>query len=358
MNAPADTANHGIVLTIARMRAMGLGLGLLPLGVVLYENGAAAWVWGLALTHGLAWPWFARSLALRSASPVGVESRNLIVDSVLGGVWVAVMAFNAAPSIAYASMLLMDKFAFGGPRFAARCLVASVGALAVTAALTGFAFDPTSSPTAILATLPLLLAYPSLIAYAAWTLSARVRAQRRELEALSRTCELTGLSNRRALLASAEHEFRRFHRSGSVAAFLLLDVDRFKQLNDEFGHAAGDEVLHALAATLQSAVRGTDTCGRLGGDEFGIVLAETTHAGAVELAVRVLTAISAKPLREGLPEITVSIGYAVVAAGMPDTAAWIAQADASLYRAKAGGRNRVAGPSTESGAPVDGAGLA
>jgi len=353
MNAPADSMNRGIVTTVARMRAMGTGLGLLPLGVVLHENGAAPWVWALALLHGLGWPWIARALALRSASPLAVEHRNLMADSLLGGVWVAVMAFNAAPSIAFASMMLMDKFAFGGPKFAARCLPVFLGASAVTAVLTGFAFDPASSPAATFATLPLLLAYPSLIAYAAWTLSARVRAQRRELEALSRTCELTGLSNRRALLAAAEHEFRRFHRSGNRSAFLLLDVDRFKQLNDEFGHAAGDDVLRALAATLQGLVRDTDTCGRLGGDEFGMVLADTTEAGVTELAGRVLTAISTHPLHEGLPRITVSIGYAVVGAGMPDTAVWIAQADAALYRAKAAGRNRAAGPPTPFRASTD-----
>jgi len=64
MNAPADSMNRGIVITVARMRAMGTGLCLLPLGVVLLENGAAPWVWSLALLHGLGWPWIARALAL------------------------------------------------------------------------------------------------------------------------------------------------------------------------------------------------------------------------------------------------------------------------------------------------------
>lgn len=352
MEPPSDPADHRLVSSIAGMRALGLGLGLLPVLVVLGELEAPAIMWLVALANGLLWPWAARRLALHHPDPVAMERRNLVVDSTMGGVWVALMQFNLVPSVVLGSMLLMDKFAFGGLRLAAPCLAAFALAAAAIGALNGFAFAPQSSMTATLASLPLLVAYPSAIALAAYNLSRRVRRQSERLDQLSRTDPLTGLANRRALLEAAEHEFRRFQRSGHRASFMMIDIDRFKALNDAHGHAAGDAALVAIAAVLKSTLRDTDTCGRLGGDEFGVVLADASGPGVGELAERLRHAVATRPPADDGPRLTVSIGYATMQVGMASAAQWIAAADAALYAAKHAGRNRSsAAPAHGAGAP-------
>jgi diguanylate cyclase len=337
-----------IVASIARMRIFGLALGLAPVLVVLKEHEAPLVVWLLAFANGLLWPWVAKRLALAHANPLLMERRNLLVDSFMGGVWVALMQFNVVPSLVVTSMLLMDKFAFGGTRLAMTGFGVFLAGATLIGALNDFAFKPDSSTLAALATLPLLIVYPSAIALSAHTLSERVRRQSARLELLSRTDHLTGLANRRALLEATEHEFRRFRRSGHGATFMMIDIDRFKQLNDRLGHAAGDEALKAVAKVLRSTLRDTDTCGRLGGDEFGVVLADASGGGVGELAERLRHAVASIAIADD-SRPTISIGYAQVDASMANSAQWIAAADAALYAAKTAGRNRSMGAPAQGG---------
>ncbi len=163
-----------------------------------------------------------------------------------------------------------------------------------------------------------------------------------ELRRIATTDELTGLLNRREFLERAEREFSRSLRYGSEMSVLLIDIDRFKNINDEYGHAAGDEALRKLARAGDSCVRATDIFGRLGGDEFAVLLLETAAPDAVELAERVRTAMSSIELEteRGMVSFTVSIG---VATRGEETSLdeLISHADRSLYRAKRGGRDRV-----------------
>ncbi len=352
METLSEDTQRRVVKRVATMRVLGLGLGLLPILVVLHELKAPMVMWLLAAANALVWPWVARRIAMASSHPMQVERRNLIIDSIMGGMWVSLMQFNAAPSLVLVSMLLMDKFAFGGVKLAARATAGLLASAVVFAALNGFSFAPSSSTLATLATLPLLLAYPSAIALAAHTLSERVRKQSRKLAELSRTDALTGLANRRALMESLDHEFRRFRRGGYRATLMMLDVDRFKLLNDTHGHAVGDEALRAIAKVLKKTLRDTDTAGRYGGDEFAVVLTDASGARVGDLAERLRQAIAAAELVEGQGvHATVSIGYAELDSGMHTGAQWIAAADAALYRAKSGGRNRAMSAPSHGPAP-------
>ncbi len=342
METLSEDTQRRAVKRVATMRVLGLGLGLLPIMVVLYELNAPMVMWLLALANGFLWPWVARRIAVASSDPMRVERRNLLIDSMMGGMWVALMQFNVVPSLVLVSMLSMDKFAFGGVKLAARCFAALAASAAVFAALNGFAFAPHSSTIVTLAALPLLMAYPSAIALAAYTLSERVRKQSKALAELSRTDALTELANRRALMESLDHEFRRFRRGGYRATLMMLDVDRFKLLNDTHGHAVGDEALRTIARVLRKTLRDTDTAGRYGGDEFAVVLTDASGARVGDLAERLRQSIAAAELIEGQGvHATVSIGYAELDSGMHTGAQWIAAADAALYRAKSGGRNRT-----------------
>jgi diguanylate cyclase len=280
-------------------------------------------------------------MALAHPRPLAMERRNLHVDALMAGLWVALMQFNAVPSMMLASIILMDKFAFGGPRLALRCGVIFLASAVGVAALDGFAFAPESSWSAIAAAAPALVVYPSAIAYSAWRLSQQLGGHRKALASLVRVDPLTGVANPRALQEATEHEFRRFRRSGHRASFMVVDVDRFRLLNEVHGRAAGDAALQAIAAVLRKTLRDTDTCGRLGGDRFGVVLTDASGSGVGELAERLRHALSGRLLDDARgAHPTVSIGYAQIDAGMLTSTQWIAAAESALRAAKAAGRNR------------------
>jgi diguanylate cyclase (GGDEF)-like protein/PAS domain S-box-containing protein len=169
-----------------------------------------------------------------------------------------------------------------------------------------------------------------------------------ELELRSRSDPLTGMLNRRSFdesLAAQLAHARRYKRSG---ALLIADLDRFKQINDEFGHAAGDEALRAVSRLLAENLRETDTVGRdeggfvarLGGDEFALLLPETDAAGAEAVGQRLVAALAAEPLRFGEREVRlgISIGVATFGRGEFTTAEdLLAAADRAMYVVKAAG---------------------
>jgi diguanylate cyclase (GGDEF)-like protein/PAS domain S-box-containing protein len=159
------------------------------------------------------------------------------------------------------------------------------------------------------------------------------------LEMLATTDGLTGLKNHRAFQERLGNEFQRTTRYQTPLSLMLIDVDRFKQYNDAFGHPAGDEVLRAVAATLQSSARQTDYVARYGGEEFVLILPETDQTGAIEAAERVRHAIEME--NWGRRGITVSIGVSSRRADTLSPALLIAEADKALYISKGFGRNCV-----------------
>jgi diguanylate cyclase (GGDEF)-like protein len=170
------------------------------------------------------------------------------------------------------------------------------------------------------------------------------------LETLSVTDPLTGLANRRRLLAAFGDELNRSARYGTPLALLLLDLDRLKEINDRRGHAQGDRALQMVAESLRRSCRATDLAARTGGDEF-LVLAVNTSAGeALALAHRICATVrrlGAPPANDKektmpMPAVTVSIGVADLDdITLPTFLALHAAADAALYAAKAGGRDQV-----------------
>lgn len=168
---------------------------------------------------------------------------------------------------------------------------------------------------------------------------------------LALTDELTGLYNRRYLLAHLDELVARVSRDGLDAAVLLVDIDHFKQVNDAYGHAAGDDVLRELAVRAMNTVRSVDLVARLGGEEFVVVMPETGPAIAVAVGERLRLAIANDPFTirangERLP-ITVSIGITSAIAGGDDRDRLLKRADDALYCAKAEGRNRVVSRSSD-----------
>src|SRR6266568_1723944 len=168
---------------------------------------------------------------------------------------------------------------------------------------------------------------------------ARLRDSRRELERLSITDDLTGLYNRRYVMEALANEVRRSRRLEHPFTLLMLDVDRFKEYNDAYGHLAGDAALARVAAILKESTRDVDCAARYGGEEFVVLLPETEAEGATESAQRVQEQLARDALLGG--KLTVSVGVAQFPADGESPDELLAGADAALYQAKRDGRNRV-----------------
>ena len=165
----------------------------------------------------------------------------------------------------------------------------------------------------------------------------------KDLENLATTDGLTRLANRRHFMERAESEFQRSQRYKRELSVFLLDTDHFKIINDEHGHDAGDRALRLLAVACRESLRHLDVIGRYGGEEFVVLLPETSAALALETAERLRKQVESLrvPGPKGDIRVTVSIGVATAGPSTESVAALINQADRALYEAKRGGRNQV-----------------
>jgi diguanylate cyclase (GGDEF)-like protein len=188
-----------------------------------------------------------------------------------------------------------------------------------------------------------------MLALLAAAVLGAARAHRRtlelteELERLATTDALTGLPNRRQLMTAMETEVLRAGRAGRPLSLALLDVDRFKAINDTHGHPVGDDVLRVVAEELRRVTRGGDLLGRFGGEEFAIIMPETDIDQAHRACERLRRAIARRILHypNGTSgRVTVSSGVAVLTGG-EGCDHLVSRADGALYQAKAGGRNLV-----------------
>lgn len=173
-------------------------------------------------------------------------------------------------------------------------------------------------------------------------ISERKDAERR-LRELATTDALTGLANRRHFYELLENELHRVERYGLNMALIMFDVDHFKKINDTKGHDAGDDVLRALSALAREVFREVDVVGRVGGEEFCVMLPETDADAGLQVATRFRIHVEQMSVStaEGEVRLTVSLGLAVARGGAVEVDQLMKRADTALYRAKEGGRNRV-----------------
>jgi len=166
----------------------------------------------------------------------------------------------------------------------------------------------------------------------------------KQLNHLSTTDSLTGLFNRRALNDMLKHEIDRSSRYDADVALILCDIDKFKNINDTFGHTAGDRALQTIAEALRNTLRKADILGRYGGDEFMVILPETSLIGAESLAEKIRIAVNNLELElQGNTRIklSLSLGVASCCSAPHDIDTLVALADSALYTSKSAGRNKV-----------------
>ena len=163
------------------------------------------------------------------------------------------------------------------------------------------------------------------------------------LEKLATIDSMTGLYNRRQFLVAAEAEWNRFQRYQRPLSMLMIDIDHFKSVNDRYGHAVGDEAIISVAAACQEGKRGSDVVGRLGGEEFAMLLPETDSVPAAIVAERIRERVAGHFLfvHKVRFNVTISVGIAQATVCMSGIDALLRSADTALYQAKSEGRNRV-----------------
>lgn len=175
-----------------------------------------------------------------------------------------------------------------------------------------------------------------------------------DLRTLATMDALTGIYNRRTIIEIGNNELARCNRYGQPLSLLMLDIDHFKHVNDTYSHAVGDQALRQLAAECNELLRSIDSLGRLGGEEFLVILPQTNLGDAQTAAERLRQAVAEQPIQsDGLSfNITISIGVSDCCPSDADIETAIHRADIAMYRAKENGRNRVELEPCPSSAPV------
>ena len=201
---------------------------------------------------------------------------------------------------------------------------------------------------AVAAVLFMIVAYRSLritnhFVQRSHSLSYKLQKAKEHAETLARTDFLTGMNNRRSFYDLCETPFRLARRHGQDLAVILFDIDRFKEINDAHGHAVGDEVIRSLARIVASTGRESDVAGRVGGEEFAILLPQTNARDAQELAERLREQMeqSVIHLDHGEVKFTASFDVVQMGAGCESLEALVAAADGAMYQAKERGKNCV-----------------
>lgn len=189
-------------------------------------------------------------------------------------------------------------------------------------------------------TVAVLCAVAALLTSALWfPMASRLRGILVELVTELKTDALTGALSRKELDEVLQRELRRAHRYSTAASLMIFDVDHFKAINDTYGHPLGDDVLRGVVRLVRSVVRESDRVARYGGDEFIVLMPQTSLQGARRVAERILGAVSGSRFADGELQVSLSIG--VAQAKSEDSQALLAAADGALLEAKRQGRGCV-----------------
>lgn len=330
----------GLVKRIYFARAFALGFGFLAVAAVFYQRNMAAPVWVALAIHCYVWPHIAYRIAIRAKRPYPTEMRSVLLDNFLVGCWVPAMAFNVLPSVVIIAMMAMSSVGIGDVKLLLRGVLAQVFGIGVGLLIFGWHWVPLSTQLNVVATLPIIIFYPLAIGGMTFRLAARLSQQKKAIEDLSHHDGLSGLLNRVYWEQLVRDEFNRCQRLHAPAALIMIDIDHFKLVNDRDGHAAGDTAIRRFAELLRINLREIDRAGRYGGEEFSILLPDTSLPQAVEVAERLRVALHQQPLSEqGV--VTASFGVAELQENFSDHGTWLRCADAALYAAKRQGRDCV-----------------
>ena len=373
-SVPAGAPGYAVALLgmIHRVRTAGSVIALLIVGSHLLGQPASPLAWTLLVLHFLIYPHLVHARAKRAAEPLRAGLHNFLLDAVLLGLWAAALGYPLWISLVLLICILTSVMLSLGQRATLLAALAFVMPGLAWLLLSGTPLRPQTSvltTTLGMAGLALFLLMLTRITFhrtlklrdtrealrqseqALQAANVALQAQIDEIRALqARLSEqanrdpLTGLYNRRYLDTTLERELARCQREGQPLSLILIDIDHFKQVNDTWGHAAGDEVLRQLADMLASRARLADVACRYGGEEFLMLLPGMPLAVACERAEAWRRDFAGTTIVFG--ELSIQATLSMGVAGYPGHGTTarqlIERADEALYGAKAEGRNRVA----------------
>ena len=323
-------------------RVIGMGLGGLAVASVFIENNAppSSWTWIVFCCY--IWPHLAYFRAKNHQSPFKAEQTNLLIDSFIAGTSASLIHFNLLPSVLLISIATADKVNSGVPGLWQKGLPLTILGAILCSLFTGFAFQPITSFSVVMASLPVAVIHTLLVSMYSYKLIIKLQSQNRKLIHLSQIDSLTGIYNRRQWQHLTKQLMQLNLTTKKPTTLLLIDIDHFKQINDQFGHITGDDVLTEVAKQLQLITGKNAIIGRLGGDEFAVI-SSTSFEQAKVLAsdinhmVRNIKVPEADNLK-----CSSSIGMADLKNAEGDLRKWIEAADRMLYKAKSSGRDQFA----------------
>ncbi|WP_420535605.1 diguanylate cyclase AdrA [Buttiauxella noackiae] len=323
-------------------RIIGLATGFFCISSVLVMQPVSGWWWLLLVAYGFIWPHFAWQTADRASDPARAEIRNLMVDSLMGGVWIAVMGLNALPSALILAMLCMNNVGCGGLKLFLGGLGVIVLSCLLTLGLFHIPLNLQTMPSQVWICLPFLLIYPTYFGLVSYRTALKLSEHKRRLMHMSTRDGMTGVYNRRHWEHLLHGEYDNCQRYQRSATLLLIDIDHFKSINDSYGHDVGDEAILALTEHLQLTLRITDVIGRFGGDEFGVIMSGTSQESAIQAMARVREYLEEFRIPHA-PRISlcISVGVAEFDNSMVNYREWLKAADVALYKAKNLGRSRT-----------------
>jgi diguanylate cyclase (GGDEF)-like protein len=259
--------------------------------------------------------------SIRSSSFIGI-AQVLMLEWLAGG--------GKAP---YIQLLVLPMLGSGVGQSVWRC--ATVAVTASVAALSPLLYS-TADVLATITEFTLVSAMTIMISIVVSSTRehrARLKDAGEQANVLAHVDPLTGMLNRRAFDETLEHVLESSRRDGTSIALLLCDVNSFKQINDTFGHTAGDQVLQSIAYALGEAVRRPDTAFRWAGDEFAVILRDTDEVGAARVGTRIREAVAQQCLRPDGTGVSIGTGVAALKPGM-STEEILVEADRALFRQK------------------------
>ncbi|MBK7767945.1 MAG: diguanylate cyclase [Sulfuritalea sp.] len=354
-----------------RIRMLAFALACVPIGLHIWPRGYGLGIWALFVVQFLIYPHLLYWRSRTAKDPKRSEASNVIIDSVALGAWAAGLGFPLWISVGLFLTILVNHALTGGLQGILLGLMAfASGALASTA-LVAFHVSTDTDGLVTLFSIIALAVYLSLIGIESFRYAQQLHQVQSTLDRQKMTLEeanaalhnqiqkiddlreklreqanrdsLTGLFNRRYLEGTLERERARCRREGAPLTMLMIDVDHFKMVNDDYGHQAGDEVLRVLGKLLLENARTEDIVCRYGGEEFLLVLPKMPLDIALDRAAQLLKFVQETSVSYGEMRIrtTVSIGVATTPAHADSAEALLKCADKALYQAKARGRNRV-----------------
>ena len=372
--AAARKGAHWSVKTNYRLRTGSFAIMFASIGLHGWEKAYSPALWSLIALHLLVYPHLMYWRARRSSNSQQTEASNLVIDSLLFGLLVATLEFPLWISFTVYIASTLNITIMRGARGMLLSQLAFAGGALVSIAAFGWHLSPdTDWPATVLCLLGNTV-YMVAIGLTAFSRNLQLRKTRESLRQSERTLTnrlseiqdlqarlqeqasrdpLTGLYNRRFLDTIAGREIARCHRDHQYMVVMLIDIDHFKNVNDTYGHQAGDEVLKTLSALLLEKARAADVPCRYGGEEFILLLPGMVVDIAMVRANQWRNGFADKVTLFGATSIkaTISIGVAVYPSHGETLVALTRSADLALYRAKAEGRNRVVMYEAEMDAP-------